>query len=272
MKRFRILLFLLIPLMAALTGCRGAKLSVADEQMQRGEYYDASRTYRKVYNKLKAREERPLRGEVAYKMGLCYRRLSMSARAAAAFQNAIRYQYPDSMALLYMAQALQAEGKYTDAIRAYEEFLVTDPKDQEIARTGIAGCRVADKLHKNPTRYIVKNAKLFNSRRADLAPMFLPGSDNEILYFTTTNEKVSGSARSEITGMKKHDIWMAKKNERGEWERPQAAEGELNTEHEEGIISFSPDGTTMYLTRSRREPNAGTSVEIATSQRSDASW
>ena len=57
-----------------LTGCRGAKLSDADEQYARGEYYDASNTYRKIYNKLTKREERELRGEVAFKMGECYRR------------------------------------------------------------------------------------------------------------------------------------------------------------------------------------------------------
>lgn len=84
-----------------LWSCGGAKLAVADEQMERGEYYDASRTYRGVYNKLKKREERPLRGEVAYKMGLCYRKLNMSARASAAFQNALRYSYPDSLTHLY---------------------------------------------------------------------------------------------------------------------------------------------------------------------------
>ncbi len=93
-----------------LWSCRGAKLAVADEQMERGEYYDASRTYRGVYNKLKKREERPLRGEVAYKMGLCYRKLNMSARASAAFQNALRYSYPDSLTHLYLAQSLQSEG------------------------------------------------------------------------------------------------------------------------------------------------------------------
>ena len=64
---------------------------------------------------------------------------------------------------------------------------------------------------------------------------------NDMLYFTTTNEKVQGDHRSEITGMKRGDIWLSKKNERGEWQRPEAAEGELNTEHDEGICSFSPD-------------------------------
>ncbi|WP_302591814.1 OmpA family protein [uncultured Muribaculum sp.] len=263
-----------IALFAIITtyGCSGAKLSVANEQMERGEYYDAQRTYRKVYNKLTKREERPQRGEIAYKMGLCYRKLSMNARASAAFQNAIRYEWPDSTAILFMAQALQAEGRYREAQNAYTEYLATHPSDSATAQTGIAGCKMGAEIKQNPTRYIVKNAKLFNSRRADFAPMFLPGSDYDILYFTSTNEKVTGSRRSEITGMKKHDIWMARKNERGQWERPQPAEGELNTEHEEGIISFSPDGSTMYLTRARRELNAHTAVEIFTSQRSDASW
>ena len=49
-------------------------------------------------------------------------------------------------------------------------------------------------------------------------------------------------------------------------------EGELNTELDEGITSFTPDGMTMYLTKARREPNAPTGVEIYTSQRSDAKW
>ena len=42
----------------------GPKLATANEQMERGEYFDASKTYRKIYNKLTKREERPLRGEI----------------------------------------------------------------------------------------------------------------------------------------------------------------------------------------------------------------
>lgn len=265
------LLYILVAVTAlAVTGCGGAKLATADEQMARGEYYDASKTYRKIYNKLTKKEERPLRGEVAFKMAECYTRLNMSARASAAYQNAIRYGYPDSIAQLRLAQALHAEGKYPAAIKAYEEFLMRAPKS-EIARSGLSGAREAQRLRQHPTRYVVREAKLFNSRRADFAPMFLPGG-NDVLYFTTTNEKVTGNKRSEITGMKKSDVWMARKNERGEWQRPEPVEGELNTELDEGIVSFSPDGSTMYLSKARREPNTNTGVEIYTSQRSDAKW
>lgn len=252
---------------SAITGCGGAKLSVADEQMARGEYYDASKTYRKIYNKLTKREQRPQRGEVAYKMGKCYQKLNMAARASASYQNAIRYGVTDSMAGLYLAQSLHAEGKYVPAIKAYEEFLELSPSNP-VALSGLEGAKASAALKKNKTRWVVRQDKLLNSRRADFSPMF----NGDILYFTTTNEKVTGDKRSEITGMKKSDIWMSKKDEQGNRLRPEPVEGELNSELDEGIMSFSPDGSTMYLTKARREPNANTGVEIYTSQRSDAKW
>lgn len=253
--------------LVVMAGCSGAKLSTANEQMARGEYYDASKTYRKIYNRLTKREERSQRGEVAYKMAECYRRLNMAARASAAYQNAIRYGVTDSMAVLRLAQSLHAEGKYPAAIKSYEEFLTKVPGNPE-AVAGLEGARLASEMKANRTRYVIRQSKLLNSRRADFSPMF----NDDVLYFTTTNEKVTGENRSEITGMKKGDIWMSKKNERGEWQRPEPVEGELNSEVEEGICSFSPDGSTMYLTKARREPNANTGVEIYTSQRSDAKW
>lgn len=264
MKKTALTAILLIGLIAC--GCRGPKLATADAQMERGEYFDASKTYRKIYNNLK-KGDRSTRGEVAFKLGEAHRKLGQYARASASYQNAIRYGYPETKAQLYLAQALHADGKYTPAIRAYEEYLMQVPGSPE-AMSGLEGARKAQKLKENPTRYIVKNARLFNSRRADFSPMF----NGDILYFTTTNEKVKGTTRSEITGMKKSDIWMAKKNEQGQWMRPEAVEGELNSDMDEGIISFSPDGNTMYLTKARRSPSSNTSVEIFTSQRSDAQW
>lgn len=254
----------------SLAACRGAKLSVADEQFARGEYYDASVTYKKVYNKLRKKEERPQRGEVAFKMGNCYRLLNMSSRASAAFQNALRYEYPDSMSHLYLAQSLHREGKYAAAKKAYQTYLDFCPADT-LALNGLAGCDLALLWRDRESRYEVKNAKLFNSRRADFAPMY-SGSDYDQLYFASTTEKAMGEKKSEITGMKNADIFFSKKNEKGEWERPEPVEGELNTELDEGIMSFTPDGQTMYLTKARRELDAPTTVEIFTSTRSDAKW
>lgn len=264
----RINYILPIALLLLLSSCGGAKLATADEQMARGEYFEASKTYRKVYNKLD-RNQRQLRGEVAFKMAECHRLLRQNARASAAYANARRFGYEDTVLNLRLAQTLHAEGKYSQAVTAYEEYLQMKPDDVK-ALNGLAGAKMAAEK-KLATRYIVRNAKLFNSRRSDYSPMYFDNSYDR-LYFTTTNEKVNGTHRSEINGMKKADIWTVTKNERGQWKRPEPVEGELNSENEEGIISFTPDGSTMYLTRARREPNANTGVEIYTSQRSDAQW
>lgn len=257
-------------LTAVAAGCRTPKLSEADAQFQRGEYYDASVTYKKVYNKLRKKEERPQRGEVAFKMGRCYRLLNMSARASAAFQNALRYEYPDSTTHFMLAQALHADGKYAAALRSYDKYLEFCP-DDSLAINCAEGCRTAQEIRARGSRYVVKQAKLFNSRRADFCPMYL-GADCDQIYYTSTTEKATGDKKSEITGMKNADVFFSKKNEKGEWERPEPIEGELNTEFDEGIVAFSPDAQTMYLTKARRELNAPTSVEIYTSTRSDAKW
>jgi len=260
---------IIIAFALAVMSCGGPKLATANEQMARGEYFDASKTYRKIYNKLTKREERKLRGEVAYKMAECHRRLGQYARAAAAYQNAARYEYEDSMLYIHLGQCLAAEGKYGPAIEAFEDYLRWRPDDR-LAGNSLSGARAALEK-KGATRYVVRNAKLFNSRRADYCPMYLDKSLDQ-LYLSTTTEKVSGNKRSEITGMKKGDIWFATKNERGEWKRPEPVEGELNSDVDEGAISFTPDGQTMYLSRARREANADTGVEIYTSHRSDAKW
>lgn len=273
-RKIYIILSILMAIVVAMSlpACKSAKLSEADAQLARGEFNDASKTYRKIYNRLTKREDRPLRGEVAYKLATCYRRLNQASRASAAYQNAIRYEYPDSMAFYWLGRSLQMEGKYPQAATAYRTFLEWQP-DNLLAKEGLKGALKADadKKNKKTSRYVVKNAKLFNSRRADFAPMFLDKSLDQI-YFTSTNEKSKGDNKSEITGMKKSDIWFSKKNERGEWERPEPAGGELNSEMDEGIVSFSPDGQTMYLTMARRSETSNTSVEIFTSKRSDATW
>ncbi len=254
-----------------LPGCKSAKLSDANEAFDRGEYFDAQKIYRKVYNRLTKREDRPLRGEVAFKLGQCYTKLNRAPQAAAAYQNALRYEYPDSSAYLYLGKALQADGKYGPAIDAYTNYLEYQPDDL-LTKEALKGCRMAIAAKQKPkTRYVVKNAKIFNSRRADFAPMYLDKSYDQI-FFTSTNEKVTGDKKSEITGMKKGDIYFSKKNERGQWQQPEPVEGELNSDADEGIVSFTPDGQTMYLTKARRSETSSTSVEIYTSRRSDATW
>lgn len=269
MKRRPHLLPLLGTLLCILaaTGCGPSRLTVADSQMERGEFHDASRSYRKVYNKLTKPEDRTLRAEVAFKLATAHARLGQHARAAGAYRNALRYGHPDSLLYRRLAESLHADGKYTAASDAYRQHLMLHPEDGR-ALTGLRGAEAALEMREHPTRYKVAQAKLFNTRRSDYAPVL----QGDALYLTTSNEKATGNSHSEVTGTKRPDIWVAAKDEQGRWQRPEPLKGALNTDADEGVVSFSADGRTMYLTRAVRRPDADTRLEIVTSARSDAEW
>ena len=260
---------LLTSVVLSLASCKGPQLKQADEAYDRGEYYAAAAIYRKLYNSYNRKEDQWLRGELAYQLGMCHLKLNQGNRAAAAFQNALRYQYEDSTTLLRLAQAQQREGLYAAAIKNYNEYLDMFPDDWE-ALAGLRGCELAPQWKEEGSRYIVKLDKMFNSRRADYCPMFLD-KNQEYIYFTSTNEKSTGENYSEITGTKKGDIYFSKKDDKGKWARPEIVDGGLNTEHDEGATAFSPDGSTMYLARAVRQ-DWPTTVEIYTSSRSEAKW
>ena len=65
---FAFLNIFMAAIIALLPSCKAVKLSDADDTLARGEFFEASKMYRKVYNRLTKPYERPLRGEVAYKL------------------------------------------------------------------------------------------------------------------------------------------------------------------------------------------------------------
>ena len=100
----------------------------------------------------------------------------------------------------------------------------------------------------------------------------LAGDDYDQLYFTSTRNQAVGDELSGITGTKPADIFVAYKDEKGNWQKPEVIEGELNSAFEEGACSFTPDSKTMYLTVCKTDPDYPRYAQIATAQRSDASW
>lgn len=257
-------------LMLAAASCRKPDISMADAQFDRGEFFNASRTYRAVYAASRGKDpaKRELRGRAAFRLGECQQRLRRPQAAAVAFRNALRAGYADSAARLNLAMALQADGKYQQAAAEYDSILAHYP-DNARARTGLRGCRTA--MRAEPGRWRVAPLAAVNSSRADFSPALLPGHPDK-LYFTSSSERAAGDARSEITGTKRSDVFVSTLDAEGRWGQPAPAEGQLNSEADEGVIGFSPDGKMMYLSVARRSTEADTGVEIFTSVRSDAQW
>lgn len=253
-----------------LTGCGVESiLRQADQSYELGEYNEAAALYKKAYSKTEAKQ-RDKRAERAFKTAECYRRINMNSKAMAAYRNAIRYNYPDSMMYKHMADLQLEKGDYKGAIANYDIYLEYNPTDTT-AINGRKACTTAPQWKKSPTRYTVKKETLFNSRRSEYSPVY-GNEDYSQLFFTSTRDKALGEDKSLITGLKAPDIFFATKNEKGNWLKPEPLEGEVNSEYEDGACTFSPDFKTMYFTRCLIDGEAPRAAQIYKSTRSDASW
>ena len=259
----------LLLLLTLFCACRTAKLSDAEEKQRIGEYYEAAAIYRKVYTKTSP-NKRDLRGYIAFRMAECNRLVNNTGKAISGYTNAIRYDYPDSVSYLRLAQMQHKNGQYAEAIKNYYIYSENAPSSQ-LALNGIQGCELAPEWKKSPTRYEVHRMDKFNSRRAEFSPM-LTGGKYDQLYFASSRNKDKEAKISAITGQNNNDLFVVKQDERGAWLAPQVLEDEVNTEFDEGTPSFSADGNTMYYTYCAQDPEGPRTSEIYISTRSSAKW
>ncbi|MCR5365462.1 MAG: OmpA family protein [Prevotella sp.] len=267
----------LLMVAALLTGC-GADQAIkkGDKALALGEYFDAATQYKKAYSQTPPKQ-RKLRGQLALKMGDCYRRINYTQKAIAAYNNAIRYKQHDSLTHLYLGQQLMKNGQYKEAAKQFQAELdsIFGKENMDdvvtLAKTGLRSAQQAPAWKQEGSAYTVKRENFFNSRRSEYSPM-LGGDEWNQLFFTSTRNQSKGDDLSGITGTKNADIFLSQKDDKGKWQHPEAIDSELNSEGEEGACSFSPDGRTMYLTLCKTDPDYPRFATIATSSRTDAAW
>ena len=233
------------------------------------EYYEAAQEYKSAYRRISPKE-RKKRGVVAWKLAECYRKINSPVFAVGAYQNAVRYGYPDSMAQLYLADAQLEKGDYKASQKSYEAFLERDPHNR-MAQIGLQAAKQSQEWKKNPSRYIVAKAKELNGQRSDYCPAYV-GEDTTMIVTTSTRKDATGKDISGITGQKFADLFLTKRDEKGKWQKTEKIEGDVNSEYEDGAPAFTRDGGVMYFTRCTTDPQYPRYAAIYRSNRSDASW
>lgn len=279
MRRFSIILYSLVCAVLLVSCGADQAIKKGDKFYAVGEYYDAAEQYRKAYTQTPSKE-RKLRGERARKLAECYRRINLTNKAIAAYNNVVRYKQADSLTYLYLGQLHMKNGNYKEAEKQFQtaidslRFSAYGSKVDsalQLAENGLKSARMANQWRKEGSAYTVKRMDIFNSRRDDYSPM-LGGEENNQLYFTSTRNQAQGDEYSGITGAKAADIFMSQKDDKGKWGKPQSIDSELNSSYDEGACCFSPDGKTMYLTQCKTDANYPRYATIAVSYRTDAAW
>lgn len=269
LKLSRLLIFLLA--FASLFSCETAERAErrAHNALAIGEYAEAASLFRRAYQQTPAKN-RPKRGQLCFDMGEAYRRYGNTARALSAYRNAERYNYIDTVTYVRLGDMLRAQGDYPAAAVAYQAYLDRHP-DDAAALQGLQAAQVAPELKDSGSYYTVQPVALFNSSRSDYAPALM-GLSGEQIFFSSTRNQSEGADISGITAMKPGDLFFARRDENGQWKRPEAVEGALNTEADEGACCFDREGKTMYFTVCKTDGLYPRMAEIYTSNRTDAQW
>lgn len=273
MKKTAKIAFVLIPfIVVATTSCSvTARLKKADRNYANGEYFAAADIYKKTQPRISTKKQKKLKAEVCFKQGECYRLIGNHARATKSYTQAIRYKYNDSIVFLANAKSLHALGRYSDASKNYGIYLQSHP-DDTLALAGQEGANNAKEWSRHPLRYVVKPAVELNSKKnSDFAPVFM-GKEAASVVFTTNRENTTNRKASAITGVANNDLFTSRRNASGKWEKPEPLEGEFNTDDDEGVVAFTPDGKTIYFTRCRIDNAGDIGGEIWTATRSGGQW
>jgi len=248
------------------------RIQKADKRIERGEYFEAAKLYQRLYRRVPARNK-PLRASVAFKQGEAYRHIG-NPRAEMAYQNALRNQYPDSILLFRLGQVLLQNGKYADAAKNFQAFLLLAPDHRE-ALAALQASTLAAQWQEKPIEYKIENIKAFNNqnRSWNFSPAFTGSTADAVVFSSMRTEKniKKKAPKNAVNGLPLSKLYISKKNAQGQWSAPELLEETVNSQHDDGVACFSADGR-MFFTRAVQNGTADAPSVILMSQRTGASW
>jgi peptidoglycan-associated lipoprotein len=246
---------------------QSAKIKKAYEEFNAGHYSSAADMLRSAYRTANGKEEQ---AEVLFKMGECYRLINDPARAESWYVKAVAKGYQDPVIHLHLGEVKKMTQKYADAKEEFKKYKEKAPGDRR-ADDGIKSCDIALSWIESGNGYLVENMKFFNSRQNDFSPAYA-ADDYATVYFTSSRDAATGKNVNAVTGEKFSDIFMSKVDRKNVWSQPVPIEGDINTEFDEGMCSFTPDFTAMYFTRCRNSTNNAWGCQILSAQLVNGKW
>lgn len=251
-----------IIILALLVGCSAEKK--ATRAFRLGKYQTTIDLYKERLAK------NPNDGLANYLVAESYR-LSNRIREAEPFYAGAGGRGVDADSVkFYHGQALEINGKYSEAKKVWQE-LVQESRNEKLKQRvtdEIAGLDYLERLNQKESYYRVKNLELVNSPASEYSPVHL----NDELYFTSSrgNGKVY-----EATGTPFTDIY--KVASRGAIvdlaTLAPLPEGINNENINDGCITFTPDGKTMVFAKGNTGKRRGSSdVDLYLSRYRNGTW
>ncbi|MDX2190843.1 MAG: OmpA family protein [Bacteroidota bacterium] len=221
----------------------------------------------------------PGNSEIIYWAGRCYEVMDDKKKAAdmylAAFKKS-KYAAPDI--LFRVGRAYQLKENYKEAIKFYKQYknaLNQAKVDQmkstmryETFRTDkmIKECESGMKLTAKPYNHKLTNlGRNINSPFQDYTPLIT--ADNKTLFFTS-RRKGGITDDKDLDDSYFEDIWMSKRDAKGNWMVAQNLGKPVNSHDHDASIALSPDGKQLFIYKSSN----GGDIYVSERKNSDEEW
>ncbi len=272
-NRLKVFCLLFVAILCLLPGdlyAQNRRVVRADKAFELKQYSEAIDLYQRAYNRVR-RRDREEAARLVFQIAMCHKYTNNHRAAEAWFNRAIRSNYPDQVARLYMADAMMKNGKYEEALENYQLFLNDHPDDWRALR-GIASIELLEELQENPEPYEVEAVRLFNSRNDDYTPAFSDLRANTLIFSSSRDDAV-GRDNDPWTGHKHTSFFVSYRDRAGNWSRPALLDdGPINTEYNEGAPAVNATATDIYFTRCVRGADEDMGCRIFRATREGANW
>ncbi len=206
----------------------------ADKQFARYEFVKAAESYKKLVEDGKAD------AYVYSQLAESYYNIYNTVEAERWYAKALETS-SEPEAIFKYSEMLKANGKYEESNQQMERFASMRPSDDR-ARAYRANPDYLPKILEQGKKFNLQNAG-FNSEQSDFGGTVHDGK----LYIASAR---NSSRRTYGWNQEPFlDIYSMTKNSDGSYQEAQLMNDEINTKYHEGLVSFSPDGKTMYFSR-----------------------
>lgn len=238
------------------SGCKTASLKKSNESFGLAEYAKASDMYKQVYKNNKTTKEE--KQKAAFQAAEGYRLNHDPDNAEKWYSTAQRRGVKDPILLFRMGESQMKQGKYTEAMENFRNYKKQVPEDTRVDVL-LKGCEMALEDKNRKTRVNVEFFKPSNESKVDdFSPMWADRK-HSTLMFTTDREDGANKKTYNWTGRMHTDVWvMEKKGKKGKekWMPPTLVEG-LNSDFNDGVVTFDGRYSTMYFTQCNGNVNTG---------------
>lgn len=270
MKLTKVLSVVVVFILAFTTNAYAQKnyIKDADRSFEGEQYYNSVELYKKGMSKIKNKQEK---ARITFQIAECYRKMNDWKQAETWYGKAIKAKHTNDKMYLYFAEAKKINQKYDEAITAFQDYQKLVPSDPA-GENGIKSSELAQKWKDSPTRWVVENMALINSKDYDFSPTYGDKKHTE-LVFTSKREGQTGSKIDPISGTMYSDLFTTKVDKNGKWSTPSTVQGEVNSAtSNEGASHVNKKADKIYFTRCEQAKKKWVTCKIYMSPKKGNSW